>query len=130
MGRGCIIGESLEDEGILEGVRVVRRQVVGIDDPGPFAPPEWTFIWVELPDEEMASFAEWLSWVLKGPGWYADFNTANRKFVVLRDRVFDYKPGDRAAREEAEDHGRSIGVPEHQLDWPDRPEDPWPPDLD
>ena len=39
---------------------------------------------------------------------------------------FGIAGGDRAALHEAQEHGRSVGVPEHQLDWEEV--DPWPAD--
>jgi hypothetical protein len=38
-------------------------------------------------------------------------------FVVYAGRVFRYASGDKAARAGAEEYGRSVGVPEPQLDW-------------
>jgi hypothetical protein len=39
-------------------------------------------------------------------------------FVVFPGRVFRYLRGDAAGRTEAQAHGRTVGVPEPQLDWP------------
>jgi hypothetical protein len=38
---------------------------------------------------------------------------------VFAGRVFRYREGDAAGREEAVAHGRAAGTPEHQLDWGD-----------
>jgi hypothetical protein len=37
---------------------------------------------------------------------------------VFADRTFRYRRGDRVGRGEAIEYGRSVGVPEVQLDWP------------
>ncbi|MGW5364852.1 hypothetical protein [Actinopolymorpha pittospori] len=37
---------------------------------------------------------------------------------VYAGRVFRYPRGDLAGRAAAADHGRAVGVPEEQLDWP------------
>jgi hypothetical protein len=50
-------------------------------------------------------------------GWYSHFNLNGETFVVYAGRVFRYPSGDKAGRTEAEDYGRSVGVPEPQLDW-------------
>ena len=39
-------------------------------------------------------------------------------FVVFAERVFRYPHGDAAGRARAVEHGRALGVPEAQLDWP------------
>jgi len=48
-----------------------------------------------------------------------DFRTTDETFVVFSGRIFHYPRGDRLRRSEAEDYGRSVGVPEAQLDWPE-----------
>ena len=50
-------------------------------------------------------------------GWYCDFRSVDDTFVVFADAVFRYPRGDPARRAEVEDHARSCGVPEPQLDW-------------
>jgi len=52
-------------------------------------------------------------------GWYCDFRTSNETYVVFGGRVFHYSRGDRTRRSEAEEHARSVGVPEAQIDWPE-----------
>jgi hypothetical protein len=39
--------------------------------------------------------------------------------VVYADRIFRYRRGDRHGRDEAVAYGRTVGVPDHQLDWRD-----------
>ncbi len=50
-------------------------------------------------------------------GWYSHFRAGERVFVIFANRVFAYAEADAAAREEIEAYGRSVGVPEEQLDW-------------
>jgi hypothetical protein len=52
-------------------------------------------------------------------GWWADFIVGNDHVVVFANRVFRYRIGDEAGREEAVSWGRAAGTPEHQLDWGD-----------
>ena len=51
-------------------------------------------------------------------GWYCDFRTDAETFVVFAGRTFRYARGDAAGRADATSYGRSVGVPEAQLDWP------------
>ena len=51
-------------------------------------------------------------------GWYCDFRNDDETFVVFADRTFRYPRGDNDGRTEAVEYGRSVGVPEAQLDWP------------
>jgi hypothetical protein len=50
-------------------------------------------------------------------GWYSNFSVGGETFVIYAGRAFRYRSGDEAARAEAQDHGRSLGVPDRQLDW-------------
>ena len=62
--------------------------------------------------------AEALSRVLRPEdGWYTDFAVGDDHVVVFAERVFRYRQGDEAGLAEAVAHGRSVGTPEHQLDW-------------
>ena len=50
-------------------------------------------------------------------GWYADLRVGDERVIVFAGRVYRYARGDAAVSAEARAHGRSMGVPEHQLDW-------------
>jgi hypothetical protein len=56
---------------------------------------------------------------LLSPGWYANWNSDAEATVVFPGKIFRYPHGDQAGRAEAQAHGRSVGVPEPQLDWTD-----------
>ena len=118
---GTLIAESLRVGSSLDGldvtVRKISRADVGDVDAG--QPLTWTFLEFVADDADADRLAEALSRALDAGGWYCDFRSATETFVVFSGRVFRYPKGDRAARSEAEEHGRSAGVPESQLDWPD-----------
>jgi hypothetical protein len=54
-----------------------------------------------------------------GDGWYAEFTVGEDHVVAFAGKTFRYRRGDTAARAEAVAYGRSVGTPEHQLDWGD-----------
>jgi hypothetical protein len=131
--RGRLIAESmrigswLELSG-LELVAVSRNDVsagtrVGeaprdVDGAVEGQPPVWTFVDFAAPDERTDEVAQRLSEVLLAEGgWYADMDAGEDKIVVFAGTVFRYARGDAAGRERAREHGRRVGVPEHQLDW-------------
>ncbi|WP_024287796.1 hypothetical protein [Cellulomonas sp. KRMCY2] len=119
--RGVVLAESLRvgSELRLDGLTVtVRRQDVS---PGAVAgqPAVWTFLEIEGPDDRAEELAGSLArCLLAEGGWYADFALGQDHVVVFAGRVFRYRAGDAARRAEAQDYARSVGVPEHQLDWP------------
>jgi hypothetical protein len=119
---GALIGESLRVGATLEppgmcATTIVRAEC-GDTDSG--QPSQWTFIEFELRDADASAWAEMLQAALCPElGWYCDFRTADETFVVFAGRVFRYPRGDEHGRGEAAQHARSVGVPEHQLDWPE-----------
>jgi hypothetical protein len=86
----------------------------------PAQPSVWTFIEFEADDDAAEELAAGLAGALLAEGgWYADFTVDTDRVIVFANRIFRYRRGDRAARSEAEAYGRSVGVPDHQLDWTD-----------
>lgn len=119
--KGTLIGESVRLGGSLEAVPLKVEKIYRLESGDPTAgqPLAWTFFEFEAPDDTADVLAAALSRALDAAhGWYCDFRTDDETFVVFAERVFRYPRGDRAARAEVEAHGRSVGVPESQLDWP------------
>ena len=119
---GGLIAESLRVGAVLDDldltVRKISRADAGDVDAG--QPLTWTLLDFEAPEENAPRLAEALSSTLDPTlGWYCDFRTADETFVVFSGHIFQYPRGDRTRRAEAEAHGRSVGVPESQLDWPE-----------
>lgn len=118
--RGMLIGESLRvgAELLLSEWRVTKVHRVAVKNAVPPQPDEWVLLHFEADDRKADAVAESLARALKREGgWYADFEVSGDHVVVFADRIFRYPRGDRVAREEAVCYGRSVGVPDHQLDW-------------
>jgi hypothetical protein len=119
--RGAILAESLKAGTGFDGhgmriIRCSRYEVTGIAD---YQPPVWTLIEFEAAVSVSGALASELAGSLLSPGWYANWNSDTEATVVFPGKVFRYPRGDQAGREEAQAHGRSVGVPEQQLDWTD-----------
>lgn len=119
--RGAILAESLTPGMGFDGrgmwiIRCSRYEVTGAAD---YQPPIWTLIEFEAPANSSDALASELSDSLLSPGWYANWNSDTEATVVFPGKVFRYSRGDQAGREEAQEYGRSVGVPEPQLDWTD-----------
>lgn len=119
--RGAIVAESLKVGAGFDGhgmriVRCARYEVTGAAD---YQPPTWTLIEFEAAAGVSDALASELADSLLSPGWYANWNSDTEAIVVFPGKVFRYPRGDQAGREEAQAHGRSVGVPEPQLDWTD-----------
>src|SRR6266478_4865723 len=99
-------------------MRVSRRDVSA--SVSATQPPVWTFLEFQADDMTAGPLAEALARsLLTEGGWYADFRAADDHVVVFAGKIFRYQRGDQDGRAEAMDYGRAMGVPEHQLDWPD-----------
>jgi len=118
---GTLIAESIRAGAELGGVRLVTREIRRSPQGAvPAGQPEvWTLIEFEAEEPDAAILADALAKVLDAEhGWYADFRTRDETFVVYSGRVFRYPRGDSGGRAEAMAYGRSVGVPENELDWP------------
>lgn len=118
---GLVIGESIRTGAELKTVPLTVRRIwrAASGDVSAGQPMLWTFIEFEADESHAGVLAGALADVLdRDGGWYTDFRTADETFVVYAGRVFRYPRGDGAGRAEAAAHGRSVGVPEDQLDWP------------
>ncbi len=118
---GALIAESLRVGAKLEDLALTVTTISRADlgDASAGQPRTWTFLEFTAPDAE----AERLMAAPEGAlervgGWYCDFRNDAETFVVFADRSFRYPRGDRDGRSTAAAYGRSVGVPEAQLDWP------------
>ena len=119
---GILIAESILKDRPLEGIglRVHKVSRTDVGDTTVGQPLTWTFIEFELEDEGVDDLAGALSRSLdSAQGWYCDFRTPEETFVVFAHRVFRYPRGQQEGRSLAESYGRSVGVPDAQLDWSD-----------
>lgn len=118
---GAIILESLRVGTSLNDIPLVVRRLSRskVEGTAREQPPIWTILEFDVEDRYTPALADALSDALDQPGWWADFHNEREIFVVFPGRVFRYARGDRDQRAQAQAFGRSLGVPESQLDWTD-----------
>jgi hypothetical protein len=119
--RGAVIAESLKDGTTISGLdlcllRVARCAVPSAAD---YQPAIWTVIQFEASETVSEPLARALADSLVEPGWYADWKTDEENTVVFPGKIFRYRRGDAEGRAAAQAHGRTVGVPQGQLDWAD-----------
>jgi hypothetical protein len=66
---------------------------------------------------DFGELAQTLSEILDPVGWHANFTSNTETYVIFPGRVFRYKRGDPQHRAETQAHGRTLGIPAHQLEW-------------
>jgi hypothetical protein len=119
--RGGILAESLIPGTGFDGygMRIIRCARFEVTSAADYQPPIWTLIEFEAPAISSDPLASELAGRLLSPGWYANWNSDTEATVVFPGKIFRYPRGDQAGREEVLAYGRSVGVPEPQLDWTD-----------
>jgi hypothetical protein len=120
MFEGTLIAESLRPGTTLDAVPLTVRRITRAV-PGTTTsdqPPTWTLISFEITDADADPLANALAASLAEPGWYTDFRSLTQTYVVFPARVFRYPRGDEAGRSQAVAYGRTLAIPEPQLDWP------------
>ena len=113
---GLLIKESLTDTTVLTLVRITKEETWQANNTAVYQPALWTAISFAVDDDQADATAEKLSQALK-PGWYINAATAVHVYVLFPDKVFKYRKGDGSQRRQAIEYGRSLGIPEPQLDW-------------
>jgi hypothetical protein len=117
---GTLIMESLKVGADLTDLKLTVRQISkyranGITED---QPDVWSVLEFDADETDGPDLAEAFAGALDQPGWYVNFQCPTESFVVFSGRIFRYPRGDAAGRAEAQEHGRKLGVPERQLDWP------------
>jgi len=116
---GLILKESLENTDVLTDDRITiakeEKWKVGtraVD----WQPEVWTAIFVEGADEDIEDIAILVSASILDK-WYANLSDSTTEYVIFHKKIFFYAKRDSDAKQKARNYGKSIGVPEHQLDW-------------
>lgn len=118
---GIIIKESLDDESLLDDLKVISTKVELVKEKHktPWI-KQWTLCNVEIEPGQIDYIAECISKSLDinhKNSWYADFKNENTHYIIFRDKVFKI---DRTKAEEynkATEYGISVGIPDYQLDF-------------
>ncbi|MCK4577321.1 MAG: hypothetical protein KAU50_00935 [Candidatus Marinimicrobia bacterium] len=116
---GLIIKESLKPDAMLGemGLKIVRTEKWNVGErAADFQPGIWHALFVEGDEGKINSIAYKLSLHIS-PQWYANMSNAGTEYVIFHGKVFKHRKGDRTDAAAAVKYGRSVGIPEHQLDW-------------
>jgi hypothetical protein len=114
---GLLIKESLADTSALALVHITKTELWQASNTAEYQPVLWTALSFEAGDHQADTIAEKLSEALKPQGWYINASTVAHVYVIFPNKVFKYHKGDSIQRAEAKQYGRSIAIPEYQLDW-------------
>ena len=113
--RGLLLREGLKDLRVLDMVRGIKTETWDINSDADALPRIWTAIRFEGDEGNAAMIAERLSQSLSPDRWCGRLSTENHVYVMFPNKVFKYLRGDRQSREKAQDHARSMGIPDSHL---------------
>ena len=116
---GLILKESLESTDVLidDRITITKEEIWNIGRSAvDWQPKVWTAIYVEGADEDIEDIAVIVSNSILDK-WYANLSDSTTEYVIFHKKIFSYTRGDGDTKQEARNYGKSIGVPEHQLDW-------------
>jgi hypothetical protein len=105
MYKGTIIENSLSDKSILDEVKITK--IYHIDD--------WTLYDVLITEDQIKNLRKYFN----DEPWYAHFwkQDNDNIFVVFKDKLFIINYRDKNTWNEAIMYGKSMGIPEEQLDF-------------
>ena len=104
--KGIIIEESLDNKDILQNVDILSTE---ISDDG-----EWHMHTVFISPEMFKD----LSRSIKTGTWYMHFWKDREVVAIFRNKTFVFNFDDKKSWEPILEYGRSLGIPEAQLDFP------------
>lgn len=76
-------------------------------------PDRWHIYNVTLAEHQIDQCQKWLK---EGP-WYMHFWCGDRIIAIFKDKTFHFSRSDKSTWTPAITHGRSVGIPEAQLDF-------------
>ncbi len=106
MYKGTIIESSLSNKDFLNKLKINKTQHSG----------SWTLYDVLIEDDQILELSKFLN---DGPWYIHVWQSGNDNVkVIYKDKIFDIKFSDKSTWADAVNYGKSIGIPEAQLDFP------------
>ena len=116
---GVIIEESLETKDVLATLNIVSTKVEEVtpEHETPWL-THWTLRTLEMPATDAVATAYIISRALESEHpWYADYKNATTRYIIFKNKIFAVDRTNKAQYDEAKEHGISIGIPPHQVDF-------------
>lgn len=116
---GIIIEESLENKTVLGELSIASTKIVPVTErhKTPWV-KQWTFLNVEIPEDEADEIAEKLSKSLETEhAWYADYKNDQYHFIIYREKIFKVDLKNPVLYKDAKEYGLSIGIPDYQVNF-------------
>ena len=106
---GIIVEESLDDNRIMNNYEISKICITGHEK----REDHWHMYEVILTKDEMTELSNHIV-----TGWYMHFWRERNVIAVFRDKQFEFIYDEKETWTEVISYGRSLGIPEVQLDFP------------
>lgn len=114
--KGVVIAECLENEDILEQVKITGTEKSDMkDDPDNGGYDIWTLHEFEIKRSGLDDFVNLLKSNIKDGGWWVDIKKGKDCYIIFQGKSFAGSMDDSKYTKEVNDYARSVGVPEEQL---------------
>lgn len=107
--KGIIVGESLEDNRIINELEVKQIEISNSEDPA----DQWHMYTVTISKDVFHKLSNNIK-----QGWYMHFWKDRQVIAIFRDKQFEFDFDDKTTWQPVLEYGRSLGIPEEQLDFP------------
>ncbi len=107
--KGTIVEESLEDNRILNDIQILSSRISKDDNPA----DRWHLYTIKVSREDIEKISKYI----KSGKWYMHFWKNKEIIAVFKDKLFEFNYDDKSTWKEAVAYGRSLGIPEDQLDF-------------
>lgn len=106
---GTIVEESLKDNRFINELNIQGVRISSAERPE----DRWHLYKVSIDETQISSLAQ----ELKPEKWYMHFWHNDHIIAVFPNKIFQFLYSDRSTWNEAIEHGKSLGIPEEQLDF-------------
>ncbi len=106
---GTIVEESLRDSRILNKFKILNVKITEEENPE----ERWHIFSVEVSEDDIGELAE----NLKPSKWYCHFWYGDQVVAIFPQKIFYFDYKNKETWKEALSFGKSIGIPESQLDF-------------
>ena len=106
--KGCIVEESLDDNRVLNNLKVVKIRITDEEKPE----DRWHIYDSLLSEDKIDDLHKHLR-----QGWYMHFWGNGKIIILFKGKKFEFDLDDKESWKPALDYGLSINIPEEQLDF-------------
>ncbi len=107
--KGTIVEESLSDNRILNDIKILNFRISKDENPN----DRWHLYTVNVSKDDIKKLSTYI-----GAGkWYMHFWKDNDVVAVFKDKIFEFKHNNKSTWADAIAYGKSIGIPDEQLDF-------------